>query len=174
MRFCSDCGAPIKRTIPDGDNLDRDVCTGCQKIHYQNPKLVVGAVCEWEEKILLCRRAIEPRSGYWTIPAGFMELNESSEQGAIRETMEEANARIDITDLLAIYNITRLSQVQIFYRARMISPDFEAGIETTELDLFRIKDIPWDDLAFPTVHWILEKAIDVRGKPGPILPDLRG
>ena len=174
MRFCSDCGAAVKRARPDGDDLDRDICTACGKIHYQNPKLVVGAVCEWEGKILLCRRAIEPRSGFWTIPAGFMELNESTEEGAIRETMEEANARIEITDLLAIYSIARLSQVQIFYRAKMISPDFKAGIETEELDLFSIEDIPWDDLAFPTVHWILKKAIEVRNQPVPFFPDLRG
>ena len=174
MRFCGDCGAPAERVRPEGDNLERDVCTACRKIHYQNPKVVVGAVCEWEGKILLCRRAIEPRSGFWTIPAGFMEIGESTEQGAIRETMEEANARIEITDLLAIYNIVRLAQVQIFYRANMLSPDFEAGIETEELDLFEIKDIPWDDLAFPTVHWILEKAIQARKISSPILPDLRG
>jgi len=173
MRFCSDCGAQNKRSRPDGDNLDRHVCTDCGKIHYINPKVVVGAVCEWEGKILLCKRAIDPRSGYWTIPAGFMEIEESTEQGAIRETMEEANAAIEITDLLAIYNIVRLSQVQIFYRARMLTPDFAAGIETLELDLFRIEDIPWDDLAFPTVHWILSKAIAEKDRPSPIVPELR-
>ncbi len=173
MRFCSDCGAQNKRSRPDGDNLDRHVCTDCGKIHYINPKVVVGAVCEWEGKILLCKRAIDPRSGFWTIPAGFMEIEESTEQGAIRETMEEANAAIEITDLLAIYNIVRLSQVQIFYRARMLTPDFAAGIETLELDLFRIEDIPWDDLAFPTVHWILSKAIAEKDRPSPIVPELR-
>lgn len=173
MRFCSDCGAPNRRSRPEGDNLDRDVCTDCGKIHYINPKVVVGAVCEWDGKILLCKRAIEPRSGFWTIPAGFMEVGESTEHGAIRETMEEANAEIEITDLLAIYNIVRLSQVQIFYRARMLTPDFAAGIETLELDLFRIEDIPWDDLAFPTVHWILTKAIAEKGRTAPIVPDLR-
>ena len=174
MRFCPDCGAETRRTMPDGDTLERSVCTDCEKIHYQNPKVVVGAVCEWEGKILLCRRAIEPRSGFWTIPAGFMEMDESTEQGAIRETMEEANARVEITDLLAIYNIVRLSQVQIFYRARMLTPDFAAGIETLELDLFAIEDIPWDELAFPTVNWILTKAIDVKGQPAPVVPELRG
>lgn len=172
MQFCPDCGASTRRTRPDGDTAERDVCTGCGKIHYLNPKVVVGAVCTWEDKVLLCKRAIEPRAGYWTIPAGFMEMSESTEQGAIRETMEEANARIDITDLLAIYNITRLSQVQIFYRANMLTPDFEAGIETLELDLFAWNDIPWDDLAFPTVHWVLKKAIDVKTHPSaPIIPD---
>lgn len=174
MRFCSDCGAPVEQKIPAGDTLERHVCTDCHKIHYLNPKVVVGAVCTWEEKILLCRRAIEPRLGYWTIPAGFMEIGESTEQGAIRETMEEATARIEITDLLAIYNIARLGQVQIFYRARMLSPAFSAGIETLELDLFRIEDIPWDDLAFPTVHWILHKAIAVKDQASPVLPELKG
>ncbi|MEM7041502.1 MAG: NUDIX hydrolase [Pseudomonadota bacterium] len=174
MRFCPDCGAATRRFVPEGDNLERDVCTDCGKIHYINPKVVVGAVCTWDEKILLCRRAIDPRSGYWTIPAGFMEVGESTEHGAIRETMEEANARIEVTDLLAIYNIVRLSQVQIFYRAKMLTPDFSAGVETLELDLFRIEDIPWDDLAFPTVHWILKKAIAVRDQPPPVVPELKG
>ena len=174
MRFCPDCSGPTHRTLPDGDTLERDVCTDCGKIHYLNPKVVVGAVCEWRDKVLLCRRAIEPRTGYWTIPAGFMEVGESTEDGAIRESMEEAHARIEITDLLAIYNIVRLSQVQIFYRAKLLSPEVKAGIETLELDLFSWKDIPWDDLAFPTVHWILKKAIEAKGQPGPVFPELRG
>lgn len=174
MRFCSDCGAPNKRSCPEGDTHERDVCTDCGKIHYVNPKVVVGAVCTWEGKILLCKRAIEPRKGYWTVPAGFMETGESTEQGTVRETMEEANASIEITDLLAIYNIVRLSQVQIFYRANMIGPDFAAGIETLELDLFSIDQIPWDDLAFPTVHWVLNRAIEVRDLKSPIVPELRG
>ncbi|NJO38966.1 MAG: NUDIX hydrolase [Rhizobiales bacterium] len=174
MRFCSDCGAPNGRTRPAGDTLERHVCTGCGAIHYENPKVVVGAVCVWDEKILLCRRAIDPRRGFWTVPAGFMEIGESSEQGAARETLEEANARIEILDLLAIYNIVRLSQVQIFYRARMLTPEFSAGIETLELDLFAIDRIPWDDLAFPTVHWVLQKAIELKDRPSPIVPELRG
>ena len=174
MRFCPDCSAATRRSVPEGDNLERDVCTDCGTIHYVNPKVVVGAVCTWDERILLCRRAIDPRSGFWTIPAGFMEVGESTADGAIRETMEEANARIEITDLLAIYNIVRLSQVQIFYRGKMLTPDFSAGVETLELDLFRIQDIPWDDLAFPTVHWILNKAIAVKDQPSPLVPELRG
>jgi ADP-ribose pyrophosphatase YjhB (NUDIX family) len=174
MRFCSDCGAPNLRTRPEGDTLERHVCTACGTIHYQNPKVVVGAVCVWNEKILLCRRAIDPRRGFWTVPAGFMEIGESSEQGAVRETMEEANARIEVLDLLAIYNIVRLSQVQIFYRARMLGPEFAAGHETLELDLFEIDRIPWDDLAFPTVHWVLRKAIELKDRPSPIVPELRG
>lgn len=174
MRFCSECGAPVELTRPKDDTADRHVCTGCETIHYRNPKIVVGAVCTWQDKVLLCRRAIEPRTGFWTIPAGFMEIGESTEQGAVRETWEEATASIEITDLLAIYNIVRLAQVQIFYRARLLSPDIAAGIETLELDLFDWRDIPWDDLAFPTVHWILKKAIDVKDHPAPVLPELRG
>ena len=173
MRFCHDCGAPTELSRPNGDTLDRHVCTACDTIHYINPKIVVGAVCDWQDKVLLCRRAIEPRIGYWTTPAGFMEIGESTEQGAIRETWEEATARIEIVGLLGLYNIVRLSQVQIFYRANLLSPDMAAGIETLELDLFDWDKIPWDDLAFPTVHWILEKAIETREEAGPLIPDLK-
>ncbi len=173
MRFCHDCGSPTEVTRPEGDTADRHVCTVCETIHYINPKIIVGAVCDWQDKVLLCRRAIEPRSGYWTVPAGFMEIGESTEEGAIRETWEEATARIKIVSLLGLYNIVRLSQVQIFYRANMLSPEMSAGIETLELDLFSWDKIPWDDLAFPTVHWTLKKAIDTRGKVEPFVPDLR-
>ena len=171
MQFCHDCGAPTALIRPEGDTSDRHVCTVCETIHYVNPKVIVGAVCDWQDKVLLCRRAIEPRKGYWTVPAGFMEIGESTEEGAIRETWEEATARIEIVGLLGLYNIVRLSQVQIFYRANLVSPEMEAGIETLELDLFDWDKIPWDDLAFPTVRWILEKADKTRGKPGPYIPD---
>ncbi len=171
MRFCHDCGASLEITRPKDDTADRHVCTACRTVHYINPKLVVGAVCEWQDKVLLCRRAIEPRTGFWTIPAGFMEVGESTEDGAIRETWEEATARIEIVGLLGLYNIVRLSQVQIFYRAKLLSPEMYAGVETLELGLFGWGDIPWDDLAFPTVHKILRKAIETRGQPGPFLPD---
>ena len=173
MRFCHDCGAPVEIIRPENDTADRHVCTACATIHYINPKVIVGAVCEWEDKVLLCRRAIEPRAGYWTVPAGFMEVEESTEEGAIRETWEEATARVEIVGLLGLYNIVRLSQVQIFYRAKLLSPEMAAGIETLELDLFDWKEIPWDDLAFPTVRWSLEKALETRGEPGPYIPDLR-
>ncbi len=173
MRFCHDCGAPIEITRPKDDTADRHVCTICRTIHYINPKLVVGAVCEWRDKVLLCRRAIEPRTGFWTIPAGFMEVGESTEEGAVRETWEEATARIEIVGLLGLYNIVRLSQVQIFYRANLLSPEMSAGVETLELDLFGWDEIPWDDLAFPTVHRILRKAIETRGQPGPFQPDIQ-
>lgn len=173
MRFCHDCGASIKIARPEGDTCDRHVCTACATIHYINPKIIVGAVCDWQDKVLLCRRAIEPRHGFWTVPAGFMEIDESTEEGAVRETWEEATAHIEIVGLLGLYNIVRLSQVQIFYRANLLSPEMAAGIETLELDLFDWDEIPWDDLAFPTVHWILRKAIDTRGQGAPFIPDIK-
>jgi ADP-ribose pyrophosphatase YjhB (NUDIX family) len=172
MRFCSACGARVEIRRPTGDTADRHVCTDCGEIHYQNPKVVVGAVCAWQEKVLLCRRAIEPRTGYWTIPAGYLEIGESTEAGAIREAYEEAHARIELTGLLAVYNIVRLGQVQIFYRANLLSPEVTAGIETLELDLFDWAAIPWDDLAFPTVHAILRQAIQARQQTGPLVPAL--
>ncbi len=173
MRFCHDCGAAVEVSRPIGDTADRHVCTACETIHYINPKIIVGAVCHWQDKVLLCRRAIEPRTGYWTVPAGFMEVGESTEEGAIRETWEEATAHIKIIGLLGLYNIVRLSQVQIFYAADLLSPEMTAGVETQELDLFNWDKIPWKDLAFPTVHWILQKAIETRDRPGPFLPDIR-
>lgn len=173
MRFCLDCGAAVAITRPEGDTADRHVCTVCDRIHYINPKVIVGAVCDWQDKVLLCRRAIEPRTGYWTVPAGFMEIGESTEEGAIRETWEEATARIEIIGLLGLYNIVRLSQVQIFYAAKLLSPEIAAGIETQELDLFSWDKIPWDDLAFPTVHWILRKAMETRGQSGGFIPDVK-
>ena len=173
MRFCHDCGAPVEITRPIDDTADRHVCTICKTIHYINPKVVVGAVCDWQDRILLCRRAIEPRRGYWTVPAGFMEIGESTEDGAIRETWEEATARIEIVGLIGLYNIVRLSQVQIYYRANLLSPEFAAGVETLELNLFEWDQIPWNDLAFPTVHWALKKAEATRGEEGPFLPDTK-
>lgn len=163
MRYCSECGAPVELKRPDGDTLERHVCTRCSTIHYRNPRVVVGAVCTWRDRVLLCRRAIEPRSGFWTIPAGYLELGESTEAGAKREAYEEARAEIEITGLLAVYDVVRIGQVQLMYRARLLSPEVSAGEETRELDLFRWEAIPWDDLAFPTVHWVLRRAIELRG-----------
>lgn len=142
--------------IPDGDDRERHVCSDCGWIHYENPKLIVGAVCYWEDKILLCKRAIEPRVGYWTIPAGYMENGESAEQGAAREAYEEAMANLEIECLLAVYSIPRISQVQLIYRARLNSPDVKPGIESQDVMLVGWDEIPWDDLAFPTVHWGLK------------------
>ncbi len=146
---------PSVRTIPEGDNRDRLVCPDCGFINYENPKVVVGAICTWEGRILLCRRAIEPRDGYWTLPAGYLELNETTADGAARETREEANAEIAIEALMAVYNIPRISQVQMFYRARLLSPEVSAGEESREARLFEWDDIPWKALAFPSVIWAL-------------------
>lgn len=142
------------RSVPDGDTHERDVCRRCGFIHYDNPKIVVGAVVRSGEHILMCRRAIEPRSGFWTLPAGFLELHETPEDGARREAREEANATIEIEGLLAVYTVPRISQVQLIYRARLVG-DVSAGPESLEVGLFRYADIPWSDIAFPSVHWAL-------------------
>ena len=149
------------KRVPDGDDLERHVCRDCGWIHYDNPKIVVGSVVTFEDKFLLCRRAIEPRKGFWTLPAGYMENEETTEEGARREAWEEAKADIKIRDLLAIYNVTHISQVQIMYRAYLEKPEFSAGIESLEVALFDWDDIPWDDLAFPTVVWALHQYRDV-------------
>jgi len=152
----------FEQLIPEGDNRLRQVCTDCGFVAYENPKVVVGAVVTSGEQILLCRRAINPRKGFWTLPAGFMELHESAETGAAREAWEEANARIEIETLLAAYTIPRLSQVQLIYRARLIDPMISAGIESLEVGLFNWADIPWDELAFPSVKWALTQFNSVR------------
>ncbi len=121
-----------------------------------NPKVVVGAICTWEDKVLLCRRAIDPRRGYWTMPAGFLEEKESTEDGARREAWEEARAKLELEGLLGLYSVPRLSQVHVIYRARLVSPDVSAGEESLEVRLFTWDEIPWDDLAFPSVHWSLQ------------------
>jgi ADP-ribose pyrophosphatase YjhB (NUDIX family) len=146
---------PFVRRIPEGDNRARLVCVDCGYIQYDNPKLVVGSVCTWEDRILLCRRAIEPRKGYWTLPAGYMEVQETTLEGARREAWEEAYAQIEIDGLLAVYNISGTSQVQLIYRARLLSPAVQAGPESAEVGLFRWEEIPWDELAFPSVRWAL-------------------
>lgn len=147
----------FSRRVPEGDTFDRSVCDTCGFVDYVNPKIVVGSVVTHGDKFLLCRRAIEPRYGFWTLPAGFMEEGETSEQGAAREAMEEANAAIEIRDLLAVYNIPRISQVQLMYRATLPTLDFSAGSESLEVGLFAWGDIPWDELAFPSVHWALNQ-----------------
>lgn len=147
---------PTVTLIPDGDNRERQVCPDCGFINYENPKIIVGSVVRWEDRILLCRRAINPRRGFWTLPAGYLELNELTAAGAEREAWEEAQARIAIDGLLAVYSIPRISQVQLIYRARLISPQFSAGPESLEVALFGWNEIPWGELAFPSVKWALE------------------
>ena len=127
MRFCAACGAEVELKVPTGDDRERFVCPACGTIHYQNPKVVVGSVCTLGERLLLCRRAIEPRRGFWTIPAGYLELGETAEAGALREAWEEARARIELEGLLAVYSVERIGQVQLLYRARLLHADVAAG-----------------------------------------------
>ena len=152
MKFCSNCGARVAHKVPPGDSLPRYVCDACQTIHYQNPRMVVGCIVEWGTQILLCRRAIEPRYGLWTVPAGYMENGETMHQGAMRETLEEATARVDIGPLYAMYNIPHINQVYILFRARLLDPDVKAGAETLEVRLVGEDEIPWDQIAFATVR----------------------
>jgi len=152
MKFCSNCGSAVVFRIPAGDTLPRHVCDNCGSIHYLNPKMIVGCIAEWEDRILLCRRAIEPRQGLWTVPAGFMENGETTAQGAVRETLEEANARVEIGPLYAMYNIPHINQVYILFRARLLDLDFSPGSESLETSLFEENRIPWDKIAFATVR----------------------
>ena len=145
----------LVRKIPEGDNRERLVCSDCDYVAYENPKIIVGSVIAEGDRVLLCRRAIEPRSGLWTIPAGYMELGETAIEGAQREAWEEARARITIDGVLAVYSISRLSQVQVIFRARWAEPGFEAGPESLEVQQFNWADIPWDAIAFPSVRWAL-------------------
>lgn len=151
MKFCSACGAGVALRIPDGDALPRFVCEACGTIHYQNPKMVVGALAVWEDRVLLCRRAIEPRHGLWTLPAGFMENDETTGQAAIRETMEEACARIELTELYTLVNVPHISQVHMLYRAALLDVDFAPGPESLEVALMREDEIPWDEIAFRSI-----------------------
>ncbi|HJU18068.1 MAG TPA: NUDIX hydrolase [Stellaceae bacterium] len=155
---------PSMRGIPEGDNRERMICRECGYILYDNPKIVVGAVVRQDDRILLCRRAIPPRQGFWTLPAGYLELNESAAGGAEREAWEEARARIHIEGLLAVYDIPRISQVQLIYRARLVDPEIAPGPESLEVGLFAWADIPWSELAFPSVHWALTQEHEAQAK----------
>ena len=152
------------RRVPFGDSQEREVCGQCGFVHYRNPKVVAGAIVHFDGRILLCRRAINPRKGYWTVPAGFMELNESVAEAAIREAREEACAEITIERVLAIYSIPHISQVQIMHIAHLKEPAFSAGEESLEVGLFSWDDIPWNDLAFPSVHWALTQYNQIEGQ----------
>jgi ADP-ribose pyrophosphatase YjhB (NUDIX family) len=157
MNYCSQCGSPVSKKIPTGDNRPRFVCDRCEAIHYHNPKIVAGCIPEWEGSILLCRRAIEPKYGLWTIPAGFMELGESTEEAAIRETFEEAHAQVDLAGLYAVLSLPNISQVYMIFRGRLKSLDFKAGEESLAVQLFPREAIPWDELAFPVVKDALRR-----------------
>ncbi len=152
------------RRIPSGDSMERDICARCGHIHYVNPKIVVGSVCSWHGRILLCRRAIDPRQGFWTIPAGYLEEQETPAEGAAREAWEEALARIEIDRLLAIYAVPRISQVQLIFRAELTSEEFGAGVESLETKLFAWEEIPWTELAFPSVLWSLNHFRQVQSR----------
>lgn len=162
MNYCSQCGAPVALRIPPGDHLPRHVCDACGTIHYQNPRLVVGCVPEYEGRILLCRRAIEPRLGYWTVPAGFMENGETLQQGAARESHEEALARVEIGSLLAVVHVLHARQVHVFFRAAMRIGDHRPGPESLEVALLPPADIPWQDLAFPSTEFALRHYLEDR------------
>jgi ADP-ribose pyrophosphatase YjhB (NUDIX family) len=152
MKFCSECGSPdVAWRIPDGDTVPREVCGACGAIHYRNPKVVVGCLATWEDRVLLCRRAIEPRHGLWTLPAGFMENGETLAAGAARETIEEARARVDVGDLYTVISLPQISQVYVMFRSRLLDLDFGPGPESLEVRLFHEDEIPWDRIAFRTI-----------------------
>jgi ADP-ribose pyrophosphatase YjhB (NUDIX family) len=155
-RFCSDCGHAITRRVPQGDTRVRDCCDQCGSIHYVNPRPVVGTIPVWNDEVLLCKRAIEPRHGFWTLPAGFMEIGETTAEGARRETLEEARARVELGALFSMIDVPRVQQVHIFYRARLLDLDFGAGEETLETRLFTEDTIPWEEIAFRTVAMTLK------------------
>jgi ADP-ribose pyrophosphatase YjhB (NUDIX family) len=156
MRFCSACGAAVELRTPIDDNRARYICTACNMVHYQNPRMVIGSIPVWEDKVLLCRRAIEPQYGKWTLPGGFMENGESTAQAAIRETLEEACARIAIIDLYSMYSLPHIDQVHLLFRAELLDLDFAPGQESLEVKLFSEAEIPWDELAFRPVRYSLE------------------
>jgi ADP-ribose pyrophosphatase YjhB (NUDIX family) len=152
MKYCSKCGATLKQVIPPGDDRIRSVCDACHTVHYVNPKMVVGCIPEWENQLLLCRRAIEPRLGLWTIPAGFLETGETLLEAAKREALEEALAEVEILTLYTLFDIPHISQVYLIFRARLLRNQFGPGEESHEVKLFREEDIPWNDLAFTSVR----------------------
>jgi ADP-ribose pyrophosphatase YjhB (NUDIX family) len=162
MKFCSNCGHAVTVRTPAGDHLPRHVCDACGTVHYRNPKLVVGCVPEYEGRILLCRRAIEPRHGFWTIPAGFMENGETTQQGARRETLEEAQAEVEIGSLLAVVHVLHADQVHVMFRARMLGPRFGPTPESLEVMLCDEAGVPWDEIAFRSVDFALRRYFDDR------------
>jgi len=164
LKYCANCAAPLVHRVPPGDNLPRYLCDSCGEIHYQNPKMVVGTVPEWEGRILLCRRAIEPRYGYWTLPAGFMENDETVGEGAMRETREEAGASIELGEAFSMLSVPHVNQVHVFYRASLSNLRFSPGEESLEVALFEEKDIPWKEIAFRTVGLTLRLWFEDRAR----------
>lgn len=177
LNYCSECSASTEARIPDGDNRERKVCSQCGTIHYQNPKNIVGCILAWQNKVLLCKRAIEPRYGYWTLPAGFMENHETSMDGAAREAFEEANATALNLRFFGIYNLPRISQVYLMYHGELKDGYMATGEESLDVGLFSEDEIPWQELAFPVVTESLQRyfedrpqqrvhVADIRGRPG--------
>ena len=157
FKHCKACGAAVKYTEPADDNRERAVCIACANVHYENPLNVVGTLPVWGDQVLLCRRNIEPRYGFWTLPAGFMELGETAAEGALRETIEEAGARVEMQGLYTVLNVVRVGQLHLFYRARLLDTRFAPGPESIEAQLFSEADVPWDELAFRTVRETLKR-----------------
>jgi ADP-ribose pyrophosphatase YjhB (NUDIX family) len=166
MKFCSACGSPrIETRVPNGDTLPRQVCAECGTIHYQNPKIVVGCLPEWEDRILLCKRAIEPRYGLWTLPAGFLENGETLVGGAVRETLEEAHARVEPGELYTVISLPQINQVYMMFRARLLDLGFGPGAESLDVCLFEEAEVPWEMLAFRTIgrtlrNFFLDRRLD--------------
>ena len=156
IKHCRVCGTAVTYLVPPDDNRERAVCPACGEVHYVNPLNVVGTVPVWGDQVLLCRRNIEPRFGFWTLPAGFLEMGESTADGALRETVEEAGAKVEMQGLFTVLNVVRAGQVHLFYRARMLDTTLDPGPETIEARLFREDEVPWDELAFRTVRITLE------------------
>jgi ADP-ribose pyrophosphatase YjhB (NUDIX family) len=187
MKFCSHCGSDrLEWRVPAGDTLPRHVCANCDTIHYQNPKIVVGCLPEWDGRVLLCRRAIEPRYGLWTLPAGFLENGETVTAGAVRETLEEAHARVDALDLYTMISLPQINQVYMMFRARLVDLGFGPGEESLEVRLFDEAGIPWEAIAFRTIGrtlrtYFLDRKlgsfpvrVSALARRPPISPDLRG
>lgn len=165
MKFCGECGQPVELKTPAGDHLPRHVCVSCSAVHYRNPKVIVGCIPEWQDgRVLMCKRNIEPRLGLWTFPAGFMELGETSAQGAAREALEESQAVVEVGELLAVINVPYVSQVYLLHRARLTQEHFGPTPESSEVRLMREDEIPWDQIAFPTIYNGLKFFFEDRAK----------
>lgn len=160
MNFCNRCAGELSEKIPAGDNRHRHVCQQCEHIHYENPRVIVGCIPIWQDRVLLCKRNIEPRHGFWTLPAGFLELGETMQQGAIRETYEESMAKVEVTGLFGIYDIPHIGQVYSIYSANMLSETFAPTPESSEVDLFSFEEIPWDEIAFDVIKTTLREYIE--------------
>ena len=162
MKFCSNCGGTVHQRVPQGDDRPRSICDHCDLVFYQNPRMIVGTLPVWGEKVLLCKRAISPRYGYWTLPAGFMENAETTLAGALRETWEEARAELANHELYRIFDLPHISQVYLFYRGDLTAEQFSPGPESLEVELFAEDEIPWDELAFPTIRSALQDYFEER------------